>query len=124
MIDPAKRPNIFFEKGFPPVDKLTADNYYQVLAGGKASLLLDTKFEEISYKEYNSATTTKRIDKLNSYYGFFNNTIRRLLKPEDVLLLLQNKTKEISELIKKENLKVKKQADLEKIFTYYNMISQ
>lgn len=124
LIDPAKGPNIFFERGFPAIDKLTMDNYYQVLVGGKANLLLDTKFEEISYKEYNSATTTKRIDKLNSYYGFFNNSIRRLLKPEDVLLLLSDKTKELSELIKKENLKIKKQADLEKIFTYYNTLSQ
>ncbi len=111
-----------FEKGFPAVDKLTKDNFYEVLVDGKALLLMDTKFEEVEYKEYNSATTTKRTDKLVSYYGVLGNRISRLLKPEDVLLLLTDKTQQVSDFIKKENSKVKKQGDLEKLFRYYNSI--
>lgn len=111
-----------FEKGFPSIDKLTKDNFYQLLVGGKALLLMDTKFEEVTYKEYNSASTTTRTDKLVSYYGVLGNRISRLLKPEDVLLLLTDKTQQISDFIKKENSKVKKQSDLEKIFAYYNSL--
>jgi hypothetical protein len=46
--------------------------------------------------------------------------MQRLNKAEDILLLLGDKTREVSDYIKKENLKIKKQADLEKLFRYYN----
>lgn len=111
---------IVFEKGFPPVDKLTADNYYQVLVPGKASLLLDTKFEVVEYKEYNSAVTTRRNDKLLSYYGVSAGGIARLNRPEDVIQIMADKSKQVANFIKTENCKIKKQADLEKLFQYYN----
>jgi hypothetical protein len=111
-----------FEKGFPPIDKLGKENFYQVLAEGKALLLMDTKFEEVEYKEYNSALTTKRTDKLISYYGVLGNRIAKLSKPEDILLLLTDKTQQVSNFINQENIKTKKQADLEKIFNYYNKL--
>ena len=109
-----------FEKGFPSIDRLTANNFYQVLVSGKALLLMDTKFSEVEYKEYNSASTARRTDKLISYYGILGNRITKLNKPEDVLLLLTDKTKQVSDFMKQENSKVKKQGDLEKIFRYYN----
>jgi hypothetical protein len=112
-----------FERGFPPIDKLNSDHFYQVLIEGKAVLLVDTKFEEVEYKVYNSATTAKRIDKLVSFYGATGNKIVRITKPEDVLLLLGDKTKQMSDYFKQENIKVKKQADLEKVFKYYNSIA-
>jgi hypothetical protein len=114
--------NAVFEKGFPAIGKLTKDNFYQVLVDGKAQLLIDTKFEEIEYKEYNSALTTKRTDKLVTYYGVLENRISKLQKPEDILLLLTDKTQQVSAFIKQENSKMKKQADLEKIFRYYNSL--
>jgi hypothetical protein len=109
-----------FEKGFPPVDRLGRDNFYQVIISGKALLLMDTKFAEVEYKEFNSASTARRTDKLVSYYGVLGNRITRLGKPEDVLLLLADKTQQVSDFMKQENSKVKKQADLEKIFRHYN----
>lgn len=112
--------NTVFEKGFPTVDKLTVDNYYQVLVTGKAGLLMDTKFVEVEYKEYNSASTSIRIDRLVSFYGVAAGKMQRLSKADDLLLLLGDKTREVSGYVKKENLKIKKQADLEKLFRYYN----
>ncbi len=111
-----------FAKGFPAIDKLTVDNYYQVLVDGKALLLMDTKFAEVEYKEFNSASTARRTDKLVGYYGVLGNRIAKLSKPEDVLLLLTDKTKQVSDYMKQENSKVKKQSDLEKIFQYYNSL--
>ena len=112
-----------FERGFPSVDKLTSDNFYQVLVEGKAVLLTDTKFEEVEYKVYNSATTAKRIDKLVGFYGATGNKIVRITKAEDVLLLLGDKTQQLSDYFKQENIKIKKQSDLEKVFKYYNSIA-
>jgi hypothetical protein len=115
--------DIVFEKGFPAVDKLGNENFYRVLVQGKALLLQDTKFVEVEYKEYNSASTARRTDKLVSYYGVTGNRISRLSKPEDVLLLLADRTKQVSDYMKQENSKVKKAADLEKVFRYYNGIA-
>ena len=113
---------VVFEKGFPPIGKLTADNFYQVLVAGKASLLLDTKFDVVEYKEYNSALTTRRTDKLITFYGVSPGGIVRISKPEDVIQLLTDKSKQVSGYMLSENSKVKKQADLEKIFRYYNSL--
>ncbi len=114
--------DVVFEKGFPSIDKLNGDNFYQVLVQGKALLLQDTKFADVEYKEYNSAVTTRRTDKLVSYYGVLGNRISKLNKADDLLLLLTDKTRQVSEFMKQENSKLKKAADLEKIFRYYNSL--
>ncbi|HEX7691174.1 MAG TPA: hypothetical protein VF408_02230 [Sediminibacterium sp.] len=114
--------NAVFVKGLPPIEKLTADTYYLQLVSGKAQLLMNTTFSEVEYKEYNSASTVRRTDKLTSYYGYTGKQFAKLARPEDVLLLLNDKTREVSAYIKKEKLKLKKQADLEKLFVYYNTL--
>lgn len=112
--------SIIFVKGMPPVEKLDKETFYQLLVDGKAKLLANTQFSEVEYKEYNSASTAHRTDKLVSYYGQVGNRFAKLARPEDVLLLLADKTEQVSAYIKLENLKIKKQADLEKLFRYYN----
>ncbi|MEO8174038.1 MAG: hypothetical protein ABI581_13180 [Sediminibacterium sp.] len=114
---------VSFEKGFPPVDKLTENNFYQVVVSGKASLLLDTKFVEVNRIEYPSGAPVKRTDKLLTYYGSAGSTVK-LAKTENILELLADKSKEISAYIQKENIKVQRQSDLEKVFTYYNSLFQ
>jgi hypothetical protein len=111
---------VIFEKGFPPVDKLSGENYYQALVSGTATLLLDTKFDVVEYKEYNSAVTTRRTDKLLAFYGVSAGGIIRLTKPEDLIKVMADKASKISAFMQIENIKMKKQADLEKIFRYYN----
>ncbi|MES2330886.1 MAG: hypothetical protein V4539_14890 [Bacteroidota bacterium] len=113
-----------FEKGFPPVDNLNADNYYQVLVPGKASLLLDTKFIDVDRIEYPSGVPIKRTDKLVNYYGSAGLSTVKLVKTENIVELLADKSKEISTYIQKENIKIKKQSDLVKVFTYYNSLFQ
>lgn len=115
---------VSFEKGFPRIDKLNENNFYQVLVSGKASLLLDTKFVEVSQIEYPSGLNVKRTDKLLNYYGSVGPTIIRLAKTENITELFSDKSKEIAAFIQRENIKVRKQSDLEKVFTYYNSLVQ
>lgn len=114
------RDAVSFEKGFPPIDKLNENNFYQVLLSGKASLLLDTKFSEVDYIEFPSGHSAKRTDKVLSYYGNVGTVIIRLSKTENITELFPDKSKEIAAFIQRENIKVRKQSDLEKVFTYYN----
>jgi hypothetical protein len=113
---------VSFEKGFPPIDKLNENNFYQVIVPGKALLLLDTKFNEVSRIEYPSGISVKTTEKLLNYYGSLGAVMVRITKAENVLELLSDKSKEIAAYMQRENIKVKKQSDLAKVFTYYNSL--
>ena len=112
-----------FENGFPAVNKQDAQTYYRVIVSGKASLLLLTGFVEAEYKAFNSATTTKQIDKVTEVFGVSPNAITKLAKAEDVLQLLSDKYKQVYDYIDKNKLKCKKQADYVSVINYYNAIS-
>lgn len=110
-----------FENFFPSIDGLDAGTYYKVLVNGNAKLLLSTQFSEAEYKEFNSAVTTKRIDKVFQLYGAANGAIKKLTKGEaEVLDLLKDKSAELTAFIKQNSLKCRKQSDYETVFNYYN----
>jgi hypothetical protein len=115
---------VSFEKGFPPIDKLNENNFYQVIVPGKALLLLDTKFLEVNRIDYPSGVPIKTTDKLVNYYGSLGAAITKLTKAENIVELMADKSKEITAYIQRENIKVKKQSDLEKVFAYYNSLFQ
>lgn len=110
-----------FENFFPPIDGLDAGTYYKVLVNGTSKLLLSTQFSEGEYKEFNSAVTTKRVDKVYQLYGAANGSIKKLTKGDaEVLDLLKDKSAELAAFIKQNSLKCRKQSDYETVFNYYN----
>lgn len=110
-----------FENFFPSIDGLDAGTYYKVIINGAAKLLLSTQFSEVEYKEFNSAVTTKRVDKVYQLYGAANGTIKKLTKGEaEVLDLLKDRSSELAAFIKQNSLKCRKQSDYETVFNYYN----
>ncbi len=110
-----------FENFFPSIDGLDAGTYYKVLVNGNAKLLLSTQFSEGEFKEFNSAVTTKRVDKVYQLYGAANGSIKKLTKGEAELLeLLKDKSTELATFIKQNSLKCRKQSDYETVFNYYN----
>lgn len=110
-----------FEKGFDVVDNLNQNNFYQVLVDGKAKLLLDTKFATETKMVYGTGAVTTT-DKLINYYGAFGTKIIKVSKEENILSLMDDKIAEMTAFIKKEKTKFKRQADLEKLFNYYNQL--
>ena len=110
-----------FEKGFDVVDNLNQNNFYQVLVDGKAKLLLDTKFATETKMVYGTGAVTTT-DKLINYYGAFGTKIIKVSKEENILSLMEDKVAEMTAFIKKEKTKFKRQADLEKLFNYYNQL--
>ncbi len=110
-----------FENFFPSIDGLDAGTYYKVLVNGNAKLLLSTQFSEGEFKEFNSAVTTMRVDKVYQLYGAANGSIKKLTKGEAELLeLLKDKSTEVTAFIKQNSLKCRKQSDYETVFNYYN----
>ena len=81
-----------YRNGFPDIDNFTSKSYYQVL------------FDTI-------------------YYVFQNNVMTKF-KPsrKDFLELFKSKSTEIGDFIKNENIDLKKNADLTKVFVFYNTL--
>jgi hypothetical protein len=113
---------IVYENGFPAINKQDQQTYYQVVISGKASLLLLHTFVEIEYKEFNSATATKKIDKVTEVFGASPNAITKLSKEDDVMALLADKKKDVYSYITSNNLKCKKRTDYENVIKYYNSL--
>jgi hypothetical protein len=110
-----------FEKGFDVIDNLNQNNFYQVLADGKAKLLMDTKFATETKMVYGTGAVTTT-DKLINYYGAIGSKIIKVSKEDNLLSLMEDRSAEMAAFIKKEKIKVKRQADLEKLFNYYNQL--
>ncbi|MDP3393298.1 hypothetical protein [Sediminibacterium sp.] len=110
-----------FEKGFDVIDNLNQNNFYQVLSDGKAKLLMDTKFATETKMVYGTGAVTTT-DKLINYYGSIGSKITKVSKEENLLALMEDKSAEMAAFIKKEKTKFKRQADLEKLFNYYNQL--
>jgi hypothetical protein len=64
------------------------------------------------------------VNKLENYYGSNGRTTLRITKPEDIVELMPDKSKEISAYIQQEKIKTRKQSDLIKVFTYYNSLAK
>jgi hypothetical protein len=112
-----------FQNGFPAVDKQDEQTYYKVLVAGKATLLVLTNFLEVEYKEFNSATTTKQIDRVNEVFGVSRRAITKLASEDDVMVLLADKYKQVYDYIYKNKLKCRKQADYINVVNYYNTLN-
>jgi hypothetical protein len=114
-------PNGVCDKGFDVVENLNQNNFYQVLSDGNVKLLMDTKFATETKMVYGTGAVTTT-DKLLNYYGAVGTKIIKVTKEEHALSLMSDKSAEVAAFIKKEKTKFKKQADLEKLFNYYNTL--
>lgn len=113
---------VVFRSGFTAIDKQNDRSLYQVLDSGKVLLL---KFTEIRYKDskaYNSNDMTRYYRQLPSYYLWVpGKDLMKISQNENELIsLLADQQKVLSDAIAKEKWKVRKEADLIKIISLYN----
>ncbi len=112
-----------FSSGFPAVDSQTPASFYQVIADGKTKLLRYYKKTIRTDKAFNSATSTKTFVLINLYYVFINNQITKI-KPgqKTILAALNDKAGQLQTYMKSNTVNYKNDADLAKLFTYYNSL--
>jgi len=120
--DPAK--SVVFRSGFGAIDKQNERSLYQVLDSGKVLLL---KFVEIRYKDakaYNSNETTRTYRQLPVYYLWIpgKDLVKVTGDENDLFDLLKDQRKQLTDVILKDKLKTKKEADLIKIINSYNRL--
>lgn len=111
-----------FRSGYPAVDKQTDKNYYQVLDTGAVQLL---KFVQISYmdqKPYGSGTIIRKFDNSVVYYAYTpGKGMIKLGKGNELAArIFPEKQKEVDQFTGSQNLRLRKEEDLRRLFAFYN----
>lgn len=105
------------------IDGYTDRSFFEILADGSAQLLKKNKKVIIENKQYNSASVDKSFDDVSKYYVLLNGKATQVKKDKkSILTALGNKQTELEAYIKKESLNLKNDADLAKLFIYYNSL--
>jgi hypothetical protein len=111
--------------GLPPVDKLDESSLYIVLDSGNVSLLKHIKVVVTEKRNnFGNANIIRTIRQYDEYYSYIpGKGLTRLEKDNaTVLNALVNKKAEISSYITAKDIKFRKEADLVKVFAYYNSL--
>jgi hypothetical protein len=116
--------NVVLMSGFPNVDAQTAASFYQLLDSGNTKLL---KTYAVSFDEktqYGYAGVTRELVKKPVYYLYLaDGSMKKLEKGKNALLkLFPDKTTAIEDYLKKEKLKLQKEAEFIKVIAYLNSL--
>lgn len=113
---------MLFANGFPVVDTLGRQSYYQVLGSGKTKLLKHLCKRIQESKGYNSPPSLRFIDSEGWY--LFKDGQMIAVKPDKkaILTALGNKTNELNEYLSSHKVNFKKDTDLETFIAYYNRL--
>lgn len=109
-----------FRNGFEPTEKQTNETFYQVLYDGKQKLLCHKLGSIYIDSPYNSATKTKTFQLRESYYlqkmdGKLYEVKKNL---KYFLTVLGDKSNQLEEYCKKENIKLRSWEDAVKVLEY------
>lgn len=112
-----------FLSGLPAIDKQNQRSLYQLLDSGSLLLL---KYVDVRYKDtkdYNGNYFTRRTYYQTPHYYIFTSgkkLIKISLNEDQLLSALVDKRKTLLDLILKDNIKIKKEADLIHLISLYN----
>lgn len=112
-----------YRNGFPAIGSNTTNSFYEVINDDKVKILKRTKKTILSHKDYSSANQVSEVNSNTSYYILKNNTMSQI-KPNSKTILeaLSDKSAAVEKYIKENNLDVKRDTDLGKVFEYYNSL--
>jgi hypothetical protein len=123
-IDESDLVPLVFSNGYPAIDNQTTASFYQVIADGKAKLLRYYKKVIRTDQAFNSATATKTfVLKDAVYYLLINDKVTKIKPGSKVILnALSDKAEKMQAYIKSTKVDYKSDADLAKLFNYYNVL--
>ncbi|TDO28912.1 hypothetical protein [Sediminibacterium goheungense] len=112
-----------FRSGYAPIDKQDPNVFYEVLDSGAVSLL---KYTEVSFSErqpYPNARYVRTYRDKVFYYMAKGIQLEKLPKNTDELpAMFTGKEAKLTELIKRDKLKLKKESDMIQLFRYANTL--
>lgn len=108
---------------FTSVQKDDKEWFCQVLDSGRVSLL---KKYTVTYKDdtpYGTTSITRTYSQKPTYYILRTPDLSELNRSEDkVVEMLSDKRKQVSSYIQKNNIRIKREEDLIRVFQYYNSL--
>ena len=116
-----KKDSLLFRKGYPAVQNCTVETYYQVLFEGKIALLKLYVKNIIESKQAIPATTTRRLEDVETFYLLKEGTM--ILLPQDKNDLpksFPDKSDLLSKFIAEQQLRMRTSEDFIQVAKKYN----
>lgn len=112
-----------FQSGYPEIDNLKRDNYYQVLSDGKITMLKSTVKKINKSKNEMSGEISSQFDTYEDYYIYIKYEMKRIRKDREYILdLLADKRKEMEAYASQQKLNFKSMDSIKKLMDYYNSL--
>ena len=115
---------LVFVNGYPATAKQTESSYYQLIGDGKTRLLKFYRKSVDEQRAYASATTVRSFKYFQVYYVFKNNQLLEVQpNKKSIAKVLDEHSTQLEAYLKDHTINFKSDADLQKLFTWYNSLS-
>jgi len=112
-----------FQTGYPEIDNLNRNNFYQVLSDGKITLLRSSIKKINKFKNEMSGETSSQFDIYEDHYLYVKYEMKRVKKDKEYLLnLLADKRKELEVYIAAQKMNFRSMDSIKKLIDYYNSL--
>ncbi len=112
---------LILRNGFPSVDKVDSNTYYQVLARGAMTLLKLSRKSIAVQKNDLSGEISKEFINSTEYYIYYNNEIKMLKRNKQFFVdLMKNKRDFIEDNIEDKNINFKNIESLQRLVNLFN----
>ena len=112
-----------FQTGYPEIDNLNRNNFYQVISDGKVTLLKSSIKKINKTKNEMSGEVSSQFDIYEDHYLYVKYEMKRVKKDKEYLLnLLADKKKELETYFTAQKLNFKSMDSIKKIIDYYNSL--
>jgi len=112
-----------FQTGYPEIDNLNRNNFYQVLSDGKVTLLRSSIKKINKSKNEMSGETSSQFDIYEDHYLYVKYEMKRVKKDKEYLLnLLADKRKELEVYITAQKMNFRSMDSIKKLIDYYNSL--
>ena len=110
-----------FQTGYPEIDNLKRNNFYQVLSDGKVTMLKSSVKKINKTKNEISGEISSQFDTYEGYYLYIKYEMKRIKKGKEYLLnLLADKKKELETYILDQKLNFRSMDSIRMLIGYYN----
>jgi len=112
-----------FQTGYPEIDNLNRNNFYQVLSDGNVTLLKSSIKKINKTKNEMSGEISSQFDIYEDHYLYVKYEMKRVKKDKEYLLnLLADKRKELETYISAQKMNLKSMDSIKKLIDYYNSL--
>ncbi|HEX3168559.1 MAG TPA: hypothetical protein VHQ93_19965 [Chitinophagaceae bacterium] len=112
-----------FQTGYPEIDNLNRNDFYQVLSDGKVTLLKSSIKKINKTKNEMSGEVSSQFDIYEDHYLYVKYEMKRVKKDKEyILTLLADKRKELETYITVQKLNIKSIVSIKQLIDYYNSL--